>query len=78
MISPIAQKLNSHGRPMVSLKELAEAMGLSQQGLYLRLKSLPAEDQPPVMRCAGALMGVTDSMAAWAEDHLAKNPRREW
>ena len=68
--------LNSHNRPMVSLGEIAAAMGMEYQSLWLRLRNLPSEEKPPTMQAGGQKMCITSSAIAWAEKHLEKFPRK--
>ena len=74
----LRDELNGYGRPMVSISEIASAMGLTPAGLHMRLRELPPEEHPPLMNAGGQRMAITSSAIPWCEQHLAKYPRRAW
>ncbi len=69
--SPIAKKLLAHGRPMVTIKEMAGAFDITYAALWTRLKNVPEKEQPPMLRCGGQLMAVTENAIEWCEKHAA-------
>jgi hypothetical protein len=74
-MSEIRQKLEAHGRPVVTLSEVADALGLDYHTLYARLRKLKAEEHPDnhgMFRVGGNLHAfVTDSGVRWSERHAA-------
>lgn len=73
-MSDVRKKLESHGRPIVTLPQVADALGVAYGTLYHRLRKLKPEEHPEnhgMFRAGGAHVFVTDSGVRWAERHAA-------
>lgn len=70
-MSEAEQHLRGFGRPMVTLKEIAAALGLEYLGMRDRLVNYPQLERLPAMQVGGAQMVVTENAIDWCRKHQA-------